>query len=555
MEKRALLAVVLSLLVFLIYSQFMAPQAPQPPEAPPTTEAPKPEVTQPADQAATPRPAPPAPPPAPTPPPDLRPAKLIEVNNGKVRLVFSEAGGRLVNCRLLGFKEEQKPDAPLKEMIRIEDPAQAPLELSLFKNSLPGLERAVYRAETKSEKLSAKKEAVELVFRWTSPAGLEVVKRYRILPQSYVFELDVDLNNRTGRSLDDNLNLTLTARHEPSEGGRYAFKGFGAYADGKLVEKEPKKLSEPEIISGKLSWGGYENSYFLQAILPLDQQGSFRGSLLDQTKDSELVAVRYTSPPFSLVEGATQAFKFGLFFGPKEIDLLHKAGHDLDRSINMGWFDLIAKPFLYFLKFTFGLAGNYGLAIILLTIGVKIVFWPLTQKSYKSMKSMQDLQPQMMKLREKFKNDKQRLNQEMMTLYRSRKVNPMGGCLPMVIQIPVFIALYRLLDYAIELRHSGFFLWITDLSAPDRLFRFPFSVPMMEPPYGIPVLTLLMGASMFIQQKMTPTPGDPTQAKIMLLMPIVFTFVFINFPSGLVLYWLVNNVLTIGQQMYTNRKR
>jgi YidC/Oxa1 family membrane protein insertase len=161
----------------------------------------------------------------------------------------------------------------------------------------------------------------------------------------------------------------------------------------------------------------------------------------------------------------------------------------------------------------------------------------------------------MAKLKEKFKDDKQRFNQEMMALYKSRKVNPMGGCLPMVIQIPVFIALYRLLDYAIELRHAPFFLWIQDLSAPDRLFNFPIeSLPLMEPPYGIPVLTLLMGASMLIQQKMTPTPGDPTQAKIMMLMPIIFTFIFINFPSGLVLYWLTNNVLSIGQQMMVNKR-
>jgi YidC/Oxa1 family membrane protein insertase len=140
------------------------------------------------------------------------------------------------------------------------------------------------------------------------------------------------------------------------------------------------------------------------------------------------------------------------------------------------------------------------------------------------------------------------MNKEMMSLYKTYKVNPMGGCLPMVIQIPVFFALYRILGSSIELRHAPFFLWINDLSAPDRLFHLSFTIPYMTPPSGIPVLTLLMGASMFLQQKMTPTPGDPTQAKIMLLMPVIFTFMFINFPSGLVLYWLVNNVLSIGQQ-------
>ncbi len=164
------------------------------------------------------------------------------------------------------------------------------------------------------------------------------------------------------------------------------------------------------------------------------------------------------------------------------------------------------------------------------------------------MKEMQKLQPLMAKIREKYKNNKQQMNKELMGLYKTYKVNPMGGCLPMVIQIPVFFALFRILGSSIELRHAPFMLWINDLSSPDRLFNFPFQVPFMSPPYGIPVLTLLMGASMFIQQKMTPTPGDPAQAKIMLFLPIIFTVLFINFPSGLVLYWLVNNLLSIGQQ-------
>jgi YidC/Oxa1 family membrane protein insertase len=161
----------------------------------------------------------------------------------------------------------------------------------------------------------------------------------------------------------------------------------------------------------------------------------------------------------------------------------------------------------------------------------------------------------MAKLREKYKGDKQKLNQEMMALYKTYKVNPMGGCLPMVVQIPVFFALYRVLGTCIELRHAPFVFWINDLSAPGRLFHFSFTIPFMTPPYGIPVLTLLMGASMFVQQKMTPSPGDPAQAKIMMFLPVIFTFMFINFPSGLVLYWLVNNLLSIGQQYRIYKKK
>jgi len=236
------------------------------------------------------------------------------------------------------------------------------------------------------------------------------------------------------------------------------------------------------------------------------------------------------------------------------LGILKKFGRDLDQAINFGWTDIIAKPLLYLLRFFYEYIHNYGLSIILLTILVKGLFWPLTHKSYKSMKEMQKLQPRMAKLREKFKNDKQKLNQEMMSLYKTYKVNPMGGCLPMVIQIPVFFALFRVLGGCIELRHAPFALWINDLSAPGRLFNFPFQIPFMTPPYGIPVLTLLMGASMFLQQKMTPTPGDPMQAKIMMFLPVIFTFMFINFPSGLVLYWLVNNLLSIGQQYRIHRQ-
>jgi YidC/Oxa1 family membrane protein insertase len=164
------------------------------------------------------------------------------------------------------------------------------------------------------------------------------------------------------------------------------------------------------------------------------------------------------------------------------------------------------------------------------------------------------MQPLMTEIREKYKDDKKKMNEETMALYRTYKINPMGGCLPMVVQLPVFFALYRMLYQAIELRHAPFFGWINDLSVPDRLFQFGFSVPFMQPPYGIPVLTIVMGATMFLQQKMSPPPGDPTQAKLMMFMPLIFTVIFINFPAGLVLYWLVNNVFSIAQQYYIQKK-
>jgi YidC/Oxa1 family membrane protein insertase len=170
------------------------------------------------------------------------------------------------------------------------------------------------------------------------------------------------------------------------------------------------------------------------------------------------------------------------------------------------------------------------------------------------MNDMKRMQPLMTEIREKYKDDKKKMNEETMALYRTYKINPMGGCLPMVVQLPVFFALYRMLYQAIELRHAPFFGWINDLSAPDRLFQFGFSIPFMEPPYGIPVLTIVMGATMFLQQKMSPPPGDPTQAKLMMFMPLIFTVIFINFSAGLVLYWLINNIFSIAQQYYIQKK-
>jgi YidC/Oxa1 family membrane protein insertase len=240
-----------------------------------------------------------------------------------------------------------------------------------------------------------------------------------------------------------------------------------------------------------------------------------------------------------------------VFAGPKQAGLLAAAGPGLEELIDYGWFAFLAKPLVWLMQASNRVTGNYGIDIILLTILIKILFFPLTQKSMASMRKMQELAPVLNKLKEKYKGDMQRLNQETMQLYKTYKINPLSGCLPMLAQIPVFIALYKGLLVTIELRHAPFFLWINDLSAPEYLWDIHiagFTLP-------IRLLPLLMGASMFIQQKMTPSMSmDPMQQKMMLLMPVVFTFMFWGFPTGLVVYWLVNNVLSIGQQWMYNRQ-
>jgi YidC/Oxa1 family membrane protein insertase len=248
----------------------------------------------------------------------------------------------------------------------------------------------------------------------------------------------------------------------------------------------------------------------------------------------------------SIEPGQSQRLSCTYYLGPKKNSAMAHSPNELKKSIHYGWFDVIAKPLIKGLNFLHAYVGNYGIAIIILTIIIKILFWPLSQKSYKSMEKMKKIQPLMAQVREKYKDDRDQMNKEVMQLYKAHKVNPAGGCLPMLLQIPVFFALYQALLGAIELRHAAFIphlpftdiVWLADLSAKDPFYITP----------------IIMGATMFLQQKMTPTAGDPTQAKIMLFMPIVFTFIFLSFPSGLVLYWMVNNILSIAQQWMISRK-
>ena len=250
------------------------------------------------------------------------------------------------------------------------------------------------------------------------------------------------------------------------------------------------------------------------------------------------------------VSGPAATGRYRLFVGPKELELLKSVGKDLDRAIDHGYFGFVSVPLLYMLHFFHRFTGSYAIDIIVLTVLIKLLMWPLTHKSFSSMKAMQKLGPQMEKLKERYANDKEKLNKEIMDLYKRNGVNPLGGCLPMVLQFPVFIGLYNALSTPIELRHAPF-LWIHDLSRPDwESLPFVFNSWHL----GIPILTIVMGATMFIQQWMTPSAGDPNQRKMMMLMPLMFTFMFVSFPAGLTVYWLVNNVLSIAQQYWINSR-
>jgi YidC/Oxa1 family membrane protein insertase len=313
-----------------------------------------------------------------------------------------------------------------------------------------------------------------------------------------------------------------------------AFDGVVALDGRRLEITGYDKLREKAVVFSEPKWGGFGDQYFVRVGVT----GSADGARVVAERRGDASAVVGIEIPMT---GTPAEARLMLYFGPKDVDVLEAAAPSLRRAVDFGWFWFIALPLLRVLKASHTLTGNYGVDIILLTVLIKVLFWPLAQKSIVSMREMQKLQPQMAKLRERYKDDAQQLQKEMMELYRRHRVNPFSGCLPMLVQLPVFIGLYNTLINAIELRHAAFFWWVNDLSAPERL-----SVGGI----GIPVLALAMGVSMLVQQWMTPASGDPTQRRIMMLMPVMFTFMFINFPSGLVLYWLVNNVLTIVQQYF-----
>lgn len=476
-----------------------------------------------------------------------KPLRYVTVETPLYIVELSSKGASLQSFILKNYRESVDPDAPFKELVSA-GLTNGVIRTSLADSSLAGLDDAVFSIDQNIDRLPVRGSAQSLNFQWVSEDGVVFIKTYSFDPDSYLIDLKVTIKNNSNRYLNDQ--LVLSVRNGIGDDTGYAFVGPSALINNKLEQIKTKKINDQAEYKGNIKWIGIEDRYFISSIIP----GNEVSGVVKLAIENQLVENQLVNPVFELSPGEWTSFEFHLFMGPKSMQVLNNLGHDFDKALNFGFFNFIAKPCLWFMNKIYSVIPNYGIAIILLTLSTKILLWPLGTKSYKSMSEMKKLQPLMTEIRDKYKNDKQKMNQELMALYRTYKVNPLGGCLPMVLQIPVFFALYRMLYQAIELRHAPFFLWITDLSAPERLFDFGFSIPFMEPPYGIPVLTIIMGATMLLQQKMSPPPGDPTQAKIMMLMPIVFTFIFINFSAGLVLYWLVNNVLSISQQYYVQKK-
>ncbi|PXF52065.1 MAG: membrane protein insertase YidC [Deltaproteobacteria bacterium] len=475
----------------------------------------------------------------------LRKARDFTVETDLYRLVFSEKGGTVKNYFLKEYPATLSGDAAPVNLINV-SPPYLPLGLRLESQPPIDLSSCFFEPDKEGLKLTKADEEARMKFTCDMPNGIKVTKTYTFHQGSYWIDLSIRLSGA------GTIPGSVFLYNKPGKKkNRFTFAGPAYYGNNSLQEVKLKKMGEKHTYTGQVDWIGYGDNYFLTALIPVASQGPWNISIekkeADGLTESRLTALK--PAPGSAAQGV-EILNLGVYFGPKEIDRLNALGHNLSKAINFGWFDPIAKPLLYILKFFFRFIHNYGIAIIIVTILIKVAFWPLAQKSAKSMKTMQKLQPKLAKLKESYGNDKEKLNKELMQLYKTYKVNPMSGCLPMLLQIPVFFALYKVLLQSIELRHAPFMLWINDLSAPDRLM-----IPGVNIPYlgGIPVLTLLMGVSMYLQQKLSPSSLDPTQARMMQFLPVIFTFMFINFPSGLVLYWLVNNVLSIAQQHYVNK--
>ena len=458
---------------------------------------------------------------------------FLTVSSDFLDIKLSTVGATIRSIVLKNYNETNDADSDLFTLLNSDD-----FDLSTLQTSgSDGLyipKNLNYKVLDSRKIIDVNKENVEVRFV-ASINNLTIVKTYTFHPASYSFDLNIQLTNNSPNPVGGRLNLSLIAFWDKDDkSGMYTFVGPVTYDGEDLQEDKPAKLEEsPKIYKNKTVWSGYVSKYFLNAIDPHESSEQ-----LFISAGAGYVENKFTSAQLTLLTEQVASFDYTSYFGPKDDQFLLAAGHQFDEVINYGFFHPLSKPLMVVLKFFYKYIGNYGFAIILLTICIKLIFWPLTQKSYKSMKGMQKLQPEMKKMREKHGSDKQKLNQEMMSFYKENKVNPMGGCLPMIIQIPVFFALYRVLLGSIELRHAPWMLWITDLSAKDPYYVTP----------------LIMGVTMFLQQKMTPTNMDPTQEKIMLMMPVVFTFMFLNFPAGLVLYWLTNNLLTILQQYLIRRQ-
>ncbi|SBV91623.1 Membrane protein insertase YidC [uncultured delta proteobacterium] len=463
------------------------------------------------------------------------PGRDVVVETPLYKAVFYSGGGILREFSLKTYRMGLEPDSPVLQMISPEAAAKAPMGIIL--DGAPSWSGTSWSLEGGDLNLKAG-ETGTLTFVG-EVNGVRLARVLAFDASKFSIKETVKLQSEQPRSL--RLAFTMSTG-KLSQGGDYDLTRVAYLEDDSFKSAESEKdLSAGLTPSGNFSWAGIMSNYFLAAVTPTDTNTTLKIKL---ENGAYRVAVEKTG--ITVGPAQTASLDASYYIGPKEQGILNAEPGDLGKAINYGFFSIVARPLIAMLHFFYGFAGNWGVAIILLTLVIKIILWPLSYKSYKSMEQMKKLQPMMAKLKEKHGDDKETMNREMMQLYKTYKVNPASGCLPILVQIPVFIGLYQGLLGSIQLRHASFiphipftdYVWLADLSVKDPYYITP----------------IVMGLTMLLQQKLTPAAGDPMQQKIMMIMPVVFTFFFLNFPSGLVVYWLANNVISIAQQWWQLRR-
>ncbi len=533
MEKRLVIFLVLSVAIVSLFT-FFGPVPAPPPSTPAHSNSSAP--TAPGSSPSSSANAPAAPETAAAP----QPAATVTIDTPLYRAGLTAAGGVFTRWELKQYTETVKGS----DLVVLYPPLDRPPVNAPLSIEIPGVDPALlngtrYRLEGGDVQLTKEHPSARVRMTATFPlqdgSGRTVTVEKELLFHSDTYRVDLAFKvdgiiTPYQVSLGDSFGL-----HQPptQQRGFIGHRGAVSMIGGELVLDKPDKLPAPTVThTGDVRWTALEGKYFVAALIPTMPLGEVAVSKHDTDGIGAAVALQ-----------PGQRQELTLYAGPKEYKTLTTLQAGLEQTIDFGWFmfwslslvRFIAKPLFLLLQFLHGYTHNYGVAIILVTALIKLLFVPLTHKSYTSMKAMQALQPKMAELQKKHKDDKERFNRELFQLYKTHKANPLGGCLPMILQIPVFVAFFNILYTTIELRHAPFLGWIHDLSDKD--------------PYYI--LPIVMGLTMFIQQKIQPSAMDPRQAKMMLLMPVIFTFFFLTFPSGLVLYWLINNLLTILQQYVT----
>ncbi|PXX92665.1 membrane protein insertase YidC [Marinobacter vulgaris] len=470
--------------------------------------------------------------------------QLITVRTDVYELKIDRVGGNLIESALLKYDRSLDSKASLRILTNTNRRTYIMESGLIGRDGIDSKRNGsapVYNTSATEYELEESEDSLTVNLTYTTDNDVEITKQYQFGRDSYEIDVRYLINNQSDEVWQANMTGKIVRDEAPDPTaqnslGIRAFLGMVVSTPEDPYEKyDFDDLKEDPVNQSVTNgWLAFLQHYFLSAWIP--ERG--QSAQFQSTQRGPLHVMGFVYPATQVAPGETAEVSARAYVGPKIIERLEGVAPNLDRTVDFGFLFFIALPLFLILDWFYGLVGNWGVAIILLTVLVKAVFFKLSATSYRSMARMRAVAPQLTRLKELYGDDRQRMSQEMMALYKREKINPLGGCLPILVQMPVFISLYWVLFESVQLRHAPFMLWIHDLSVMDPYF----------------ILPILMGASMMLQMSLNPTPPDPMQAKIMKLMPLVFTVFFLWFPAGLVLYWLVNNILSISQQWYITRK-